>query len=134
MHLYAVRVHYEDTDFSGYIYHANYVKFCERGRSEFLRAAGVDQNAMFATGDVFVVRRMNCEFLRPGRFADELTVVSLPQSMAGARFNLVQKVMRGDEVLFTAEIMVAYIDRQGRPKRIPADMAQKLQSFETTLR
>jgi acyl-CoA thioester hydrolase len=127
IHRYSVRVHYEDTDFSSNVYHANYLKFCERARSDFLRVVGIDQNALFAHGTAFVVRRMVCDFLRAAKFEDELVVETTPKSMTGARFELFQRVLRGDEVLFTAEVMVALIDGKGRPKRVPADMAEKLQ-------
>ncbi len=132
-HLFPLRVHYEDTDFSGNVYHANYLKFCERARSDFLRVAGIDQNALFAGGTAFVVRRMLCDFLRAAKFEDELLVETTPKSMTGARFELSQRVLRGSEVLFTAEVMVALIDGKGRPKRVPADMAEKLQHSATKI-
>ena len=120
-----MRVYYEDTDFSGYVYHANYLKFCERARSDFLRVVGIDQNQLIATGTAFVVRRMVCEFLRPARFDDVIIVETMPTKMAGARFDLSQRVLRGAEVLFTTEVTVAMIDGRGRPMRIPPDMAAK---------
>ena len=125
IHRLPLRVYYEDTDFSGYVYHANYLKFCERARSDFLRVVGVDQNQMIATGTACVVRRMVCEFLRPARFDDVIIVETMPTKMAGARFDLSQRVLRGAEVLFTTEVTVAMIDRRGRPMRIPPDMAAK---------
>ncbi len=125
IHHLQMRVYYEDTDFSGYVYHANYLKFCERARSDFLRVVGIDQNQMIATGTAFVVRRMVCEFLRPARFDDVIIVETMPTKMAGARFDLSQRVLRGAEVLFTTEVTVAMIDRRGRPMRIPPDMAAK---------
>ena len=125
IHRLPLRVYYEDTDFSGSVYHANYLKFCERARSDFLRVVGVDQNQMIATGTAFVVRRMVCEFLRPARFDDVIIVETMPTKMAGARFDLSQRVLRGAEVLFTTEVTVAMIDRRGRPMRIPPDMAAK---------
>ena len=125
IHCLPLRVYYEDTDFSGYVYHANYLKFCERARSDFLRVVGVDQNQMIATGTAFVVRRMVCEFLRPARFDDVIIVETMPTKMAGARFDLSQRVLRGADVLFTTEVTVAIIDRRGRPMRIPPDMAAK---------
>lgn len=128
VHFLDVRVYYEDTDFSGNVYHANYLKFVERARSDFLRVAGIDQNALFAAGEpiMFVVRRMVCEFLRPARFDDLLTVETRGGDMAGARFELAQRVLRGGEVLFTADVTVALIDGRGRPKRVPPEMAQLL--------
>ena len=114
IHHLAIRVYYEDTDFSGFVYHSNYLKFCERARSDFLRVLGVDQNAMFASGGAFVVRRMNCEFLQPAKFDDILTVESTPGVAKGARFEISQRVLRGDDVLFTAEVTAVLIDQNGR--------------------
>ena len=125
IHRLPLRVYYEDTDFSGYVYHGNYLKFCERGRSDFLRVVGVDQNQMIAEGTAFVVRRMGCDFLRPARFDDLIMVETEPTKMAGARFELSQRVLRGLEPLFAAIVTVAMIDRRGRPMRIPADVAAK---------
>ena len=125
IHRLPLRVYYEDTDFSGYVYHANYLKFCERARSDFLRVVGIDQNQLIAEGTAFVVRRMVCEFLRPARFDDVIIVETMPTKMAGARFDLSQRVLRGAEVLFTTEVTVAMIDRRGRPMRIPTDIAAK---------
>ena len=120
---YQLRVFYEDTDFSGYVYHANYLKFCERARSDYLRLIGVDQNAMFAMGQAFVVRRMACEFLRPAKFEDVLNVETRLIEMGGARFELAQTVKRGGEDLFSARVTVAIIDGNGRPKRIAPELA-----------
>ena len=122
---YQVRVFYEDTDFSGYVYHANYLKYCERARSDYLRVIGVDQNAMFASGDAFVVRRMDCEFLRPAKFEDVLEVETRLIEMGGARFELAQLVKRGEEQIFAAKVIVAIIDGKGRPKRIPPELVRK---------
>ena len=122
---YQVRVFYEDTDFSGYVYHANYLKYCERARSDYLRVIGVDQNAMFAEGQAFVVRKMDCEFLRPAKFEDVLDVETRLIEMSGARFELAQMVKRGAEELFSAKVTVAIIGPSGRPQRIQFDLAQK---------
>ena len=122
---YQVRVFYEDTDFSGYVYHANYLKYCERARSDYLRVIGVDQNAMFAEGQAFVVRKMDCEFLRPAKFEDVLDVETRLIEMSGARFELAQLVKRGAEEIFSAKVMVAIIGPSGRPQRIPPELAQK---------
>ena len=122
---YQLRVFYEDTDFSGYVYHANYLKYCERARSDYLRVIGIDQNVMFASGDAFVVRRMDCEFLRPAKFEDVLEVETKLVEMSGARFELSQLVKRGEEQLFAAKVTVAIIDGRGRPKRISPELVQK---------
>jgi len=125
---YTLRVNYEDTDFSGFVYHANYLKFCERARSNYLRVKGVDQKAMFAEGTAFVVRRMDCNFHSPARFEDELIVETEFKEMAGARFELFQTVKRAETNLFTAAVTVVLIDSRGRPKRIPEALAQTLTS------
>jgi acyl-CoA thioester hydrolase len=125
MSKFQVRVYYEDTDFSGHVYHANYLKYCERARSSYLRDVGVDQNVMFADGQAFVVRKMDCEFLRPAKFDDVLDVETRLVEMSGARFELAQVVMRGDDVVFSAKVTVAIIGSDGRPKRIPPELARK---------
>ena len=123
---YQVRVFYEDTDFSGFVYHANYLKYCERARSNYLRVIGVDQNAMFAEGQAFVVRKMDCEFLRPAKFEDVLEVETRLTEMGGARFELAQLVKRGAEAIFSAKVTVAIIGPSGRPQRIPPEFVTKL--------
>ncbi len=126
IHHLPIRVYYEDTDFSGYVYHANYLKFCERARSDFLRVLGIDQNTMFAAGGAFVVRKMDCDFLRPARFDDVLSVETVPGAASGARFALRQRVLRGQEVLFSAEVTAVLIDGRGRPKRLTAELLAAL--------
>ena len=123
---YTLRINYDDTDFSGFVYHANYLKFCERARSDYLRVKGVDQKAMFAEGTAFVVRRMDCNFLQPARFEDELTVETDFKEMHGARFELFQTIKRGPVTLFTATVTVVLIDGRGRPKRISPELAAAL--------
>jgi len=127
IHRLTQRVYYEDTDFSGNVYHANYLKYCERARSDFLRVLGIDQNAMLAAegGLIFVVRRMLCDFLRPARFDDVIIVETVPGEMAGARFELAQRILRAGEPLFTATVTVALIDGRGRPRRMPAEMLSR---------
>ena len=128
VHRLPVRVYYEDTDFSGAVYHANYLKFCERGRSDCLRLLGVHHHELHwhETGGRmgFVVRRMVCDFLRPARIDDLLVVESRFLALRGARMEIAQQLLRGDEVLFTAEVMAALVDGNGRPKRMPAAIAE----------
>ncbi len=128
-----VRVYYEDTDFSGYVYHANYLKYCERARSSYLRDVGVDQNAMFAEGHAFVVRKMECEFLRPAKFDDVLDVETSLVGMAGARFELAQVVKRAEELVFSAKVTVAIIGKDGRPQRVPESLRSVLVASSPTL-
>ncbi len=126
MHVLPVRVYYEDTDFSGFVYHANYLKFCERGRSDFLRLAGVHHHELHRDGSGgrmgFVVRRMTCDFLRPAMIDDVLEVRSRFLGLRGARMEIAQDVWRGDENLFAAHVTAALVDARGRPRRFPKEM------------
>jgi acyl-CoA thioester hydrolase len=119
-----VRVYYEDTDFTGIVYHANYLRFMERGRTNYLRLLGADQRALFAEaeseapGFAFVVRAMQLEFLKPARMDDLLEIVTRPLDVKGASILLGQEVRRGDAVLLEAKVKVAFIS-DGRAKPIP---------------
>jgi acyl-CoA thioester hydrolase len=128
-HLLQLRVYYEDTDFSGYVYHSNYLKFCERARSDMMRLIGVDQNALFDGGDrkFFVIRRMVCDFLAPARFDEILTVESVPTLVKGARMEMMQRVLRDETALFTADVLAVLLDGNGRPRRPPPGLAEKFQ-------
>ncbi len=119
-HLLPVRVYYEDTDFSGVVYHASYLRFLERGRTEFLRAAGVDQSTLHAEGEglIFAVRRMTIDYLKPARMDDVLLIETRTAELRGASLAIAQRVLRNEEVLVTAEVRVAAI-LGGRPARIP---------------
>jgi acyl-CoA thioester hydrolase len=132
-HVLPVRVYYEDTDFSGAVYHANYLKFCERGRSDCLRLVGIHHHEMHrheTEGRMgFVVRRMVCDFLKPARIDDLLEVETRFREMGGARLELDQKVSRGGDTLFTAQVTVVLVDAAGRPRRFPRDMAAILKTF-----
>ncbi|MBB5515962.1 acyl-CoA thioester hydrolase [Rubricella aquisinus] len=117
------RVYYEDTDMGGVVYYANYLKFLERGRSDAVRAAGISQSDMKERdGIVFVVRRVEADYLRPARFDDVLTIETGLSDMKGASFVMPQRVLRGDTVLLSARIGVACMTLAGRPVRIPADI------------
>jgi acyl-CoA thioester hydrolase len=124
-HHFPIRVYYEDTDFSGFVYHANYLKFCERARSDMIRNAGVDQNAMFAAGQAIVIRRMTCEFLKPAKFDEVLEVISDNYRIEGVRLEMRQRVLRGEELLFSAEVTAVIIDARGRPIRVPLEIAER---------
>jgi acyl-CoA thioester hydrolase len=119
-HYLPVRVYYEDTDFSGVVYHANYLRFMERGRTELLRATGIDQAALHegGRGMIFVVRRMGIEFVRPARMDDILEIETRTVDIRGASINLSQRILCGFEVLVTADVQVAAL-ADGRPVRIP---------------
>lgn len=121
-HRYALEVHYEDTDMGGIVYHANYLKFAERARSAWVRALGVDQNVMRAAGIVFVVAHMECDFAAPARFEDQLTVETEAISVSGVRLVMMQRVLRGTELIFGAKVTAACINAAGRPVRLPAQI------------
>lgn len=126
-HRLGVRVYYEDTDFSGFVYHASYLRFLERGRTELLRALAGDQSDLHrdSRGLVFVVRRMSLDFLRPARMDDLLTVVTRTRALRGASMQLAQEVRRGDAVLVAAEVTVACV-RDGRAVRLPDALRRRL--------
>ena len=120
MHRFTLRVYYEDTDLAGIVYYANYLKFIERARSEWLRDLGVDQAGLKADqGVVFAVRRIEADYLRPARYDDLLTVASGFVEQSGARLVLSQSVLRGEEILFAALVTLVCLDRDGRARRVP---------------
>ena len=124
VHHLAVRVYYEDTDFTGIVYHANYLRYMERGRTNYLRLIGADHRALFeqteqeAPGFAFVVRSMEIDFLKPARMDDVLEISTTPQEVKGASITLRQQCRRGDELLCEASVRVAFIS-QGRARPIP---------------
>jgi acyl-CoA thioester hydrolase len=119
-----IRVYYEDTDFSGIVYHANYLRFMERGRTNHLRLMGAEQHALFAEaqaespGFAFVVRSMHLDYLKPARMDDILDVVTWPLQVKGASITLSQEVRRDGDVLVKAQVRVAFIS-EGRAQPIP---------------
>ena len=121
-HTFPIRVYYEDTDMGGIVYYANYLKFIERARSDWVRDIGIDQNAMRDQGVVFAVRRVEAEYLAPARFDDRLQVETITQAVTGARLVLEQKVSRGDDLLFTATVTIVCINEAGQPARLPANI------------
>ena len=123
-HVMPVRVYYEDTDFSGIVYHANYLRFMERSRTNYLRLLGVDHRALFeeaakeAPGFAFVVRSMQIEFIKPARMDDLLEISTAPEEVKGASITLNQRILRGDELLVEAHVRVACVC-EGRAHPIP---------------
>jgi acyl-CoA thioester hydrolase len=123
-HIMTVRVYYEDTDFSGIVYHANYLRFMERGRTNHLRLLGAGHRALFedaereTPGFAFVVRSMRIEFLKSARRDDVLDVVTAPQEAKGASITLHQQVLRAQELLVDAQVRVACV-AGGRARPIP---------------
>ena len=123
VHMLPIRVYYEDTDFSGAVYHANYLKFCERARSDCLRLLGIHHSELHGTAS-FVVRRMVCDFLKPALIDNLLEVQTRFVEFAGARMELSQWVMRAHEKLFEAKVTVALVDGKGKPKRLSPEMTE----------
>lgn len=121
-HVFPVRVYYEDTDMGGVVYHANYLRYIERARSDWVRALGNDQNAMREAGIVWVVRRIEADYLAAARFDDELLVKTTIADMSGARMVLDQVVSRANEAIFRARVTVVCMNEAGRPVRLPAEI------------
>ena len=137
-HVMPVRVYYEDTDFTGIVYHANYLRFMERGRSNHLRLLGADQRALFeetakeAPGFSFVVRSMEIDFFKPARMDDVLVVTSFPEVVKGASLTMLQKVTRGDELLVEAHVRVAFVCG-GRARPIPKPLRLAMRADQERL-
>ena len=124
VHILPVRVYYEDTDLSGIVYHANYLRYMERGRTNYLRLIGADHRALFeatekeAPGFAFVVRSMAIDWRKPARMDDVLDIVTSPQQVKGASITLKQQCVRAGDVLCEASVRVAFIS-EGRAQPIP---------------
>jgi acyl-CoA thioester hydrolase len=129
-HRLAIRIYFEDTDFTGVVYHASYVRFMERGRSDYVRSLGIHHSALDAgeTGESlgFAVAKMAIEFRRPAKIDDIVEVLTRPKAMRGASIDLYQTIRRGDEVLVEATVTVVLVNREGRPRRIPELLAGRL--------
>jgi len=118
-----MRVYYEDTDLAGIVYYANYLKFIERARTEWVCSLGIDQMALRTThGVVFAVRRVEADYLRPARFGDDLIVETALQSMGGARLMLDQAINRGGERVFQAIVTLVCLTDDGHAARLPAEV------------
>ena len=132
-HVLTLRVYYEDTDFTGIVYHANYLRYMERGRTNYLRMHGIDHRAMFeqsggdGPGYAFVVHSMNIDFHKPARMDDVLTVLTSPELVRGASATLHQRVLRGGELLVEARVRFAVISR-GRARPIPDTLRAAMQA------
>lgn len=113
------RVHYEDVDMGAVVYHANYLRFIERARSDALREGGVDQAAMRAAGFVFVVTRIEVDYLSPARYGDVIQVETAATDVRGASATLAQAVLRDGAALFRARVTFACMTTEGRPTRLP---------------
>lgn len=122
MHRYRVQVHYEDTDMGGVVYHANYLRYIERARSDWVRQLGNDQTAMREAGIVWVVRRIEADYRAPARFEDELEIETVVSGITGARLIMDQVVRRGEDVIFSARVTAVCMTSDGRPVRLPPEI------------
>ena len=120
-HLFAIRVYFEDTDFSGVVYHARYLHFMERARSDMLACVGIDQRRVHAEGQgAYAVTEMHIKYRRPAHFDDALVVVSTVDAVRAASCDIRQIIMRGDEILTEAQVTAAFVSPDGKPRRQPA--------------
>ncbi|WP_417254343.1 tol-pal system-associated acyl-CoA thioesterase [Celeribacter sp.] len=127
IHKFPVHVYYEDTDLAGIVYYANYLKFIERARTEWVRDLGVDQVKLKEDeGVVFAVRRVEADYLTPARFDDELVVETALEAMTGVRIVLTQEVKRGEDLLFSAQVTLVALTPTGHPARLPAVLRRNL--------
>ncbi|WP_417257965.1 tol-pal system-associated acyl-CoA thioesterase [Celeribacter sp.] len=126
-HTFPVHVYYEDTDLAGIVYYANYLKFIERARTEWVRDMGVDQGILKEEdGVVFAVRRVEADYFIPAKFDDDLIVETRVDTMTGARIILTQEVKRAGETLFAAQVTIVAITESGHPARLPAIIRRNL--------
>lgn len=130
-HLHQVRVYWEDTDAGGIVYHANYLNFAERARTEMVRSAGLVQSRMAAEGYLFAVRHIGIDFLRSAKLDDLLQVETCPQPLGGATWELAQTIRRLDDgaELVRLQVKLAFIRVDGKPARIPVELKNSLQAL-----
>ncbi|WP_371395668.1 YbgC/FadM family acyl-CoA thioesterase [Fretibacter rubidus] len=130
-HYYPIRVFYEDTDFSGVVYYANYLRFLERARSSYFRLAGIGHAELLDRDPplAFVIRKINLDYKRSAKIDDVLSVMTTYDVFKGARLLVTQKVFRGEELLLTAGSEAACISLDGRPRRAPKEMMDKLRPY-----
>ena len=133
-HHFPVRIYFEDTDAGGIVYHANYLRYMERARSDMLRLLGIDQRASIEAGEgVYAVSRVEIEYKAPAKLDDDLIVISRMERVSGATVTIDQRVMRGDTLLANATVTVAFITPEGRPRRQPkhwVDLFNSISSME----
>ena len=128
-HHFAVHVYFEDTDLSGIVYHANYLRFFERARSDMLARVGIDQRAAIEAGDgAYAVTQMDIKWKRPAKLGDDLLVISQVKNVRAASCLIHQSVMRGSEILCEATVTAALLSPEGRPVRQPADWVDKFKA------
>ena len=126
MHLFHTRVYYEDTDLAGIVYYANYLKFIERGRSEWLRDLGLDQAALKRAGTAFAVRNLEADYISPARYDDLLAVETRLAQLTPARLSVEQEVKRDGQLLFRAKVTLVCINDAGRPVRLPQALVERV--------
>ena len=131
-HLYAVRVYYEDTDLSGITYHANYLRWFERARSDLLRMLEIDQRDAIESGEgAYAVSEINLRYLRPAKLDDDVVIETTCNELGAASCRMHQIARRGDEELCEATLRVGFISLEGRPRRQPAEWRAAFQQFMT---
>lgn len=132
VHYYPVRIYFEDTDAGGIVYHANYLRYMERARSDMLRLLGINQRASIEAGEgVYAVLRVEMDYRAPAKLDDDLVVISRMGRVSGATVSIAQQVMRGEIVLTDATVTVAFISPEGRPKRQPKAWVELYQGIAT---
>ncbi len=130
-HILPLRIYYEDTDFSGVVYHANYVRYLERGRSEFIRAIGASHTAMLQSSMpvTFMVSRLDLRFVRPAKIDDRLDVRTLMEFAKGARVVCRQTITRGGELILEALVENVCVSLDGRPRRLPKLLSERVAAY-----
>ena len=130
-HFFQIRVFYEDTDFTGIVYHANYLKFAERGRTNFLRLLGINHSELINSLDpkYFVVYKMNSQFLGTSTIDDMLEVRSIFRGIDGVRLKIDQDIFKDEKKVFSANIEFALLDMNAKPKRFPEDIKSKIEEY-----
>ena len=130
-HRFALTVYFEDTDTAGIVYYANYLKYMERARSDFLRAVGIDQRAAIDAGDgVYAVAEVGIRYLGSAKLGDDLLILSTVRKVGAASVVIHQRVMRGPQKLTDATVTAAFLTLDGRPTRQPRDWVERFQQFE----
>jgi acyl-CoA thioester hydrolase len=134
VHRFPVRVYFEDTDLSGIVYHANYLRFMERARSDLLRVIGIDQRGAHARGEgVYAVADMALRFVAPARLDDDLVVETRCLEVGGATVTMAQRILRGPDLLTDARVRAAFLTPAGRPRRQPAEWVARYRGLSSAV-
>jgi len=130
VHHFAVRAYFEDTDLSGVVYHANYLRWFERARSDLLRLLGIDQRAAIESGEgAYALSEVNLKYLRPAKLDDDVVIETRCTELGAASCRMHQTARRGDDVLCEASLRVGFITLDGRPRRQPAEWRAAFVAF-----